>query len=423
MSDDTPGPRHAAGPEHRHVAEPDGPEPDDPGPDAPAHEESAGTVHSHDLSDDFDLGPTAPHVRLVLTVVGVLVAIGAVLGLVLTWPSETVDLGEQYDITRIGGQVTALEQCPAGNDCLLAAVTLADGEQVEIQVPSAGEVVSVDVGDDVVVGFTEVAPEGNQYSFQGADRSTPIWSLIALFAIGVLALSGWKGAASLLSLGLTLLVIGFYVLPALLGGGAPMAIALTTAAVVMLVVMYASYGISVRSTVALTGTLLGLALAAVVGTVFIAVATLTGFGEESQVLRGLIGDGQVEFEGLLLAGLIIGALGVLDDVTVTQTATVWELAAADLDAPRRSIFAAAMRVGRAHVSATVNTLVLAYVGASLPLLLVLSTLDTSWTDLIGNELVATEIVRGLAGSLGIIAAVPLTTLIACWAVPREADQR
>ncbi|MDQ3629475.1 MAG: YibE/F family protein [Actinomycetota bacterium] len=394
MSDDAPGPSHAAGP-----------------------------VHTHDLADDVDLGPVAAHVRVVLTVAGVLVALGSVLGLVLTWPGATVDVGEQYDVTRIGGQVTALEQCDQDGDCLLASVELEDGEQIDIPVPAADAVNSVDVGEDIVVGFTENAPPGNQYSFSDVDRSTPVLSLLALFGIGVLALSGWKGAASLLSLGLTLLVIGVYVLPALLDGGSPMAVALTTAAVVMLVVMYATYGVSVRSTVALTGTLLGLVLAAGVGSSYTALADLRGFSEESQVLRGLLGDGQLEFQGLLLAGLIIGALGVLDDVTVTQTATVWELAAADMDAPRRSIFTAAMRVGRAHVSATVNTLVLAYVGASLPLLLVLSTLGTTWTDAIFTEPVATEIVRGLAGSLGIIAAVPLTTLIACWAVPREADQR
>lgn len=390
--------------------------------DRPELEESTGTVHTHDLSDDFDLGPAARHVRVLLTVVGVLVAVGAVLGLLLTWPGETVEVGEQYDITRVGGQVTALEACPDGSDCLIATVQLEGGEQVSVQAPSAGAENSVDVGDAIVVGFAGEAPEGSQYSFQDVDRSTPIWSLIALFALGVLALSGWKGAASLLSLGLTLLVIGVYVLPALLGGGPALAVALTTAAVVMLVVMYASYGVSVRSTVALTGTMLGLVLAALIGVTFTGLAELRGFSEESQVLRGVLGDGQLEFRGLLLAGLIIGALGVLDDVTVTQTATVWELAAADLDASRRSLFTAAMRVGRAHVSATVNTLVLAYVGASLPLLLVLSLLGTSWTDAIGTEPVATEIVRGLAGSLGIVAAVPLTTVIACWAVPREADQ-
>ena len=388
----------------------------------PPQVDSAGTVHTHDLSNDFDLGSASVQVRIALTAVGVLAAIGAVLGLVLTWPGEAVDVGEQYDITRLGGQVTGLEQCPGTNDCLIASVQLEGGEQVEIQGPPTGSENSVDVGEDIVVGFAESAPPGSQYSFQDVDRSTPIWSLVALFGIGVLALSGWKGAASLLSLGLTLLVIGVYVLPALLGGGSPMAVALTTAAIVMLVVMYATYGVSVRSTVALTGTLLGLVLAAGVGMSFTAVGDLRGFSEESQVLRGLLGDGQLQFQGLLLAGLIIGALGVLDDVTVTQTATVWELAAADLDAPRRAIFTAAMRVGRAHVSATVNTLVLAYVGASLPLLLVLSALGTSWTDAILTEPVATEIVRGLAGSLGIIAAVPLTTLIACWAVPRETDQ-
>jgi uncharacterized membrane protein len=243
-----------------------------------------------------------------------------------------------------------------------------------------------------------------------------------VFAIAVLLLSGWRGASSLFSLGLTLLLIGVYVLPALRSEASPLAVALTTAGLVMLITLYASYGVSVRSTVALVGTLLGLTLAACVGVVVTAVASFTGTTDEStSFLQTVVGD--VDTRGLLLAGLIIGALGVLDDVTVTQTATVWELAAADPDAPRRWVFAGAMRVGRAHVSATVNTLVLAYVGASLPLLVYLSSLDASWTAAIFSEAVATEVVRALAGSLGIIAAVPITTALACWAVPRPISSR
>ena len=133
--------------------------------------------------------------------------------------------------------------------------------------------------------------------------------------------------------------------------------------------------------------------------------------------------GAVSLEGLVLAGIVIGALGVLDDVTVSQASAVMALQRANPAQGFGQLYRGGLTVGRDHVAATVNTLVLAYVGASLPLLLVLSTLGTSWTDGIGTEPVATEIVRGLAGSLGIIAAVPLTTLIACWAVPRAADQR
>ena len=125
----------------------------------------------------------------------------------------------------------------------------------------------------------------------------------------------------------------------------------------------------------------------------------------------------------VLAGLVIGALGVLDDVTVTQAAVVWELAEADPDASRTSLFASGMRVGRAHVASTVNTLALAYVGATLPLLLVFSALELPFSTAVSQELVAQEIVRGLVGGLGIIAAVPLTTALAAAVAGSMADRR
>jgi uncharacterized membrane protein len=376
-------------------------------------------AHSHgDLGDPHpELGPVSPHVRTALAFLGALVVIGCVLGLVATWPSDPIEAGEGFAIDRVEATVVSLEVCEGGEgECLQAVAELEDGTEVVVQVPSASQAGAVDVGQDVVLGYSDELPAGNQYSFLEADRSTPVTALVVVFAVAVILLSGWRGAASLLSLALTLLVIGIYVLPALRDGSSPLLVALVTAGVVMLITMYASYGISVRSTVALVGTLLGLALAALVGRVVTAAASFTGLDETTRFLETLVGS--VDTRGLLLAGLIIGALGVLDDVTVTQTATVWELAAADPDAPRRSLFAAGMRVGRAHVSATVNTLVLAYVGASLPLLLYISALGTSWTDAVFSESVATEIVRGLAGSLGIVAAVPLTTALACWAVPR-----
>ncbi|MDN5856496.1 MAG: YibE/F family protein, partial [Actinomycetia bacterium] len=190
------------------------------------------------------------------------------------------------------------------------------------------------------------------------------------------------------------------------------------AALIMIIAIYASQGFSVRSSVAIVGTLGSLAVAGTIGALFTAAGHFTGFSDEStKFLVAIIGD--VDVRGLLLAGLIIGALGVLDDVTVTQTAAVWEIAAADPVASRRQLFASAMRIGRSHVSATVNTLVLAYVGASLPLLMLLSATNASASAQIRYEGVAQEIVRGLAGGLGIIAAVPITTALAALVVSRR----
>jgi uncharacterized membrane protein len=379
-------------------------------------DEHSPTVHTHDLSDPHtELGPVAGRVRSVLTLLSVLVVVGCVVGLATTWPSDPRSADEGFALERVDATITSLQACD-GPDCVRAVAELADGTEVELPVPGDAQVNAVEVGQDVVLGFQEDLPPGHQYSFLESDRQTPITLLIVGFALAVLLLSGWRGVASLLSLGLTMLVLGVYLLPALRSDQPMLVVALTTAGIVMLITMYASHGVSVRSTVALVGTLGGLVLAAVLGSVVSAAAAFTGLDESTNSLTVVLGG--VDTRGLLVAGLIIGALGVLDDVTVTQTATVWELAAADPRAPRRSLLAAGMRVGRAHVSATVNTLVLAYVGASLPLLLLVSALGTSWTDAIFSEGIATEIVRGLAGSLGIVAAVPLTTALAAWAVPR-----
>ncbi|HJU96383.1 MAG TPA: YibE/F family protein, partial [Jiangellaceae bacterium] len=167
--------------------------------------------------------------------------------------------------------------------------------------------------------------------------------------------------------------------------------------------------------VALLGTLLSLTLTGVLGLVFTTAGRFTGLADEASVYLGAVGA-SIDIRGLLLAGLVIGALGVLDDVTVTQTAAVWELADADPEASRRALFAAGLRIGRQHVSATVNTLVLAYAGASLPVLLLFAVSGQGPLDTVTNELIAQEVVRALVGGLGIVAAVPLTTLIAALAV-------
>jgi uncharacterized membrane protein len=168
------------------------------------------------------------------------------------------------------------------------------------------------------------------------------------------------------------------------------------------------------TTVALLGTLAALALTALLGWAFFAASEFTGLSEEASYLR-LVTD-VVDVRGLLLGGVVIGALGALDDMTVTQASAVWELRRADPAMTRRDLYRSALRIGRDHVGSTVNTLLLAYAGASLPLMLLFVLSDQSLGTVANSEVVAVEIVRTLVGSIGLVAAVPATTWLASWVV-------
>jgi uncharacterized membrane protein len=176
-------------------------------------------------------------------------------------------------------------------------------------------------------------------------------------------------------------------------------------------VLYLTHGFSARTSTAVLGTLASLVLIGALGIAFATAARLTGLDEDTAGLARALGDG-VDGRGLLLAGLVIGALGALDDVTVTQTSAVWELHAADPRRGRRDLFAAAMRIGRDHVAAAVNTLVLAYAGAALPLLLLFSVAERGLESTLTSQVIAVEVVRTLVGSIGIVASVPITTALA-----------
>lgn len=228
--------------------------------------------------------------------------------------------------------------------------------------------------------------------------------------MAVVVLGGLRGLSALAGLASTAAILGFYTLPALLEGQSALPVACVTAAIIAVVALYTSHGLQPMTTVAVLGTLLALGLTVGLGVVFIELTELSGFAtEESLFIQGV---GDIDVRGLLLAGLVIGALGALDDMTVTQASVVFELRRADPKATRRGLFTSAMRVGRDHVASTVNTLFLAYAGAALPLLLLFSVGQLPVTDVANSELVATEIVRTLVGSIGLVASVPLTTWLA-----------
>ncbi|MBO0881265.1 MAG: YibE/F family protein, partial [Mycobacterium sp.] len=215
-------------------------------------------------------------------------------------------------------------------------------------------------------------------------------------------------------------VLVVFLLPALRDGAPAIPVALVASAAILYAVMYLAHGVNLRTSAALLGTLSSLLLAAGLSWSAIGLAHLTGLSEEqnSQVAAYL---GHVSITGLLLAGFIIGSLGVLNDVTVTQASTVFELAHGDGARSRRRIFLSAMRVGRDHIASTVYTLVLAYAGSSLPLLLLFSVANRSLPDLLTSESVAIELARSAVGGIALALSVPLTTAIAAVLATPEHD--
>jgi uncharacterized membrane protein len=208
-----------------------------------------------------------------------------------------------------------------------------------------------------------------------------------------------------------------YIFPALLDGAPPLGVALTGATVIAFGTLYLAHGVTDRTTVALLGTLASLGLTAALAVGFAAAAELSGLAsEESLTLLAFAPD--LDFRGLLLAAIVIGTLGVLDDVTVTQVSAVWELRAGDPGRNRRDLYRAGIRIGRDHIASTVNTLVLAYAAAALPLLLIYTQSGLAFGEVLTTETVAVEIVQTLVGSIGLVASVPLTTALACLVATR-----
>ncbi len=275
------------------------------------------------------------------------------------------------------------------------------------------------VGDEIVLGWSGADPAyPGSYRVADFQRGAPLWWLAALFAAAVLVLGRWRGLAALVALGLSFVVLLQFVLPAILDGRDPLAVAIVGSGLIMFMVLYLTHGLSARTSTAVLGTLFSLALIGGLAALFSATARLTGLDDQTRNLISSLGTG-VDARGLLLAGVVIGALGVLDDVTVTQTSAVWELHAANPALGARGLFTAAMRIGRDHVSSAVNTLVLAYAGASLPLMLLFTLSGQSLGTIASQQDVATEIVRTLVGSIGLVASVPVTTAIAAMVASRE----
>ncbi len=304
--------------------------------------------------------------------------------------------------------------------------------RVRAEVDQTGEVVEFETTDETgnlyrsgqKVRLAQIEQEGLGITYFIADfrRSTPLIVLTALFIAAVVWFGRLQGVRALVGLALTFLLIVGFMIPALLEGRNPLLVAVVGSLLIMMVTLYLSHGFTEKTTAAVVGTSLALLFTGVLAVVFVGVANITGFASEEARLAN-VAVGGLSLRGLLLAGIVLGGLGVLDDVTISQSSTVSQLHRANPTLGFAELTQSALAVGRDHIAATVNTLFLAYAGASLPLLILFSGSPDGLGSVVTSETVAVEIIRTLVGSIGLIAAVPFTTALAAGLVLGRSPER
>ncbi len=268
------------------------------------------------------------------------------------------------------------------------------------------------VGDKVMVSLSKTPENVINAYFVDYVRTTPMLWLAGIFAIAIIVISRWKGVGALVSMAFSLYVIIGYIIPHILIGEDPLKVSIIGSIILLGVTLYLTYGWTLKTHAAVLSMILVLLLTGALSALFVVFAKLNGTGDENVMFLMQLMETPINLRGLLLGGMIIGALGVLDDLVTTQASAVFELHHANPGFGFRGLYNSAMRIGQDHVAATVNTLVLAYAGASLPMLLMFSLARGDYGYLVNFSFIAEEIVRTLVGSLGLIAAVPLTTIIA-----------
>lgn len=352
-------------------------------------------------------------------------AVATLVALVLMWPGgvdrqETAPGTHEFTgtIEKLLAEPCAQELPDDVNGCGQARVRVG-GDPADhpegvaaiefVDLPNGLGAPQLTVGDDVVLISTD-SPEGTILSIVDHERTTGLWWLAIAFVLAVLAFGRLSGLRALIGLGITFAVLIWFVVPAILAGSSPTLVAVVGSAAIMLVVLYLTHGLSLTTTVAVAGTLVSLVLTGLLSALSVGFMHLTGVTDDITTAVGM--STGMDMQGLLLAGIVIGSLGVLDDVTVTQTATVGEVAKANPGFGFLRLYQAGSRVGRSHIASVINTIILAYAGSSLPLMLLLVAGDGSLGQIVSDQVVAQEIVRSVIGTLGIIAAVPVTTALA-----------
>ncbi|MFI2104257.1 YibE/F family protein [Isoptericola sp. NPDC019693] len=392
-------------------------------PRGPAHAHGRAHSHAHGHAHGGAVAPAPRRTRVVIACLVLPAIVATALGLWMLWPSAG-DVPDRVPVVVDGSAFVHVTVAgPPGEDGsgeLTVPIELPDGGTSRMQVDPRFE---FETGDGLVALLIadlqgEVAAP---YVFMEHQRELPLALLAAAYVLVVLLVARWRGLAAIAGLGVAFAVFLGFTFPALLAGENAMAVALVTSSAVMLAVLYLAHGLTTRTSVALLGTLAGLALTAAIGTWATAASNITGATSETAQMLPSMAAG-VDLRGIALCGLVLAGMGVLNDVTITQASAVWELRALAPLASRRALFARAMRIGRDHIASTVYTIAFAYVGAALPLLLTVWLLDQSPVMALTSGEIAEEIVRTLVGSIGLVLAIPITTAIAAVVVPGPAAE-
>jgi uncharacterized membrane protein len=361
-------------------------------------------------------GSRVAHVRIIAAIL-VAAALATIAGLVALWPSHhpTAHHGQ-----LVRGVVTATTETGCDTGCQVQdTVALTSG-------PEAGRSTTLMFtpgptdpklrrGEHILLGRAAGPPP--VYQFADIQRGRPLLALAVIFAVVVIVIGRVKGLAAIAGLVVAGTLVVVFVLPALLAGESPTWVAVVAGAAIVLAVLPLSHGVSAGTGAAMLGTLTGMTIAAAVTAVAAHALHVTGLSSDEGATLQLLG-GKTTASGLLLCGAVIGTLGVLNDVTVTQASAVFELAESNPALSRRGVYASAMRVGRDHIASTVYSLVLAYTGAALPVLLLFSLSDQSVATVLTSDSLAPELAAGLIGATALVLVVPLTTLIAAAALAR-----
>ncbi|WP_285106126.1 YibE/F family protein [Promicromonospora sp. MEB111] len=361
-------------------------------------------------------GPAAPRTTFFLVMILVSALLATLAGLWLLWPSAG-DVPDRVpnraegtsfvDVTIAGPADPATGSIP---------VELADGGTSRMQSP--GPSVPLTEGDRITaVDISQVAQPGvDPLVFMDFQRELPIALLAVVYALVVLLVARWRGLAAMAGLGIAFVVLLGFTMPALLAGQDAFGVALVTSSLIMFVTLYLAHGLSARTSTALLGTLVGLALTAGIAAWASGAAQITGGTDEASAFLPSSAPA-ADLRGIALCGIVLAGLGVLNDVTITQASAVWELRAVAPAATRAELFTSAMRIGRDHIASTVYTIAFAYVGAALPLLMIVWLVDQSPLTALTSGEIAEEVVRTLVGSIGLVLAIPVTTAIATLTVP------
>lgn len=385
-------------------------------------------AHSHSHDVPLDPGPPRQALGISLAILVAAITVGALAAMIQLWPSDS-DIPRDKNpyagagVSRVNATVTDVEpfDCGSGGlgpdqvptvdgDCAQVLAQTDDGT-AEFTLDSARYQAGIDPGDQI--RLIRIAPDGQPatYEFLDFQRGIPIIALAIAFGVLVIAVARWRGLFAIAGIGITLVALTQFILPALLTGKDAMLTTVVGSTIIMIAVLYLAHGVSIRTTAALFGTLFGIAATAALGLGATRWTHLTGIGsEDDRTLVAIVPT--LDLSSIVAASMVVAGLGVLNDVTITQASAVWELRALQPDANRRSLFSSAMRIGRDHIASSVYTLIFAYAGSAMVVLLLVTAYQQSLTQFATTDQIGQEVVRTLVGAIGLVLAVPVTTAIA-----------